>query len=186
MPKIYTKVGDKGDTQLVGGQKVSKDDLRIASYGTIDELNSFLGWARLCLTSLNISWVDEDLKKLQNHLFDLGSLLATLSSDRSKFKLPNITEKQVTELEKRIDQMSAELKPLKNFILPGDTEAAARLHICRTVARRAEREMIKLKSELPENSIPYINRVSDYLFTLARYCNHVQKKEETIWEKSSG
>lgn len=184
MPKIYTKVGDKGQTQLVGGQKVSKEDARIDAYGTIDELNSAIGWAAIELPG-KTKVAAKDLVWLQNALFDLGSQLATLPADRAKFSLPPITTKHVERLEKAIDAMTKDLAPLKNFILPGGSEVAARMHLCRTIARRAERAMVRLGQELPENSVPFINRVSDYFFVLARYCNHLQGVEDVIWTKSA-
>lgn len=188
MARIYTKVGDKGQTSLVGGQKVSKDDLRIEAYGTIDELNSVLGSARVAVgesskKASNLAELDQDLETIQHWLFDLGSLLATIAEDREKFKLPQITQEQIQWLEARIDSATAELKPLKNFILPAGSEASARLHVARTVARRAERCMVMMGAELPENSLPFINRLSDYFFTMARYCNHALKIEDVIWKR---
>lgn len=180
MAKIYTKVGDKGQTGLVGGQKVTKDDPRIEAYGTIDELNSVIGVAR-CALSASSEDLNQDLQTIQNWLFDLGSLLAALEADRDKYQLPPISEEQIRWLESRIDHATEQLKPLKNFILPGGCPASAQLHVARTVARRAERCMVGLHDELPANAIPFINRLSDYLFVVARYCNHLAKIEDTPW-----
>jgi cob(I)alamin adenosyltransferase len=195
MAKIYTKVGDKGQTQLVGGQKVSKDDLKIEAYGTIDELNSVLGTVRVGLGEAacmaaggqnpkaadGLMLMSADLETLQHWLFDLGSLLAALPADRQKFKLPEVGTDQIKWLEEKIDGATAVIAPLRNFILPGGSKPAAFLHVARTVARRAERCMIRVGDELPENAIPFINRVSDYLFTMARYSNHLLGIKDTPW-----
>lgn len=193
MAKIYTKVGDKGQTSLVGGQKVSKDDLRIEAYGTVDELNSTLGVARAELAALAVKAprpealdaINADLELLQHWLFDLGSLLATLPQDRAKFQLPAITPEHATFLENRIDAATAILKPLRTFILPAGSSVSARLHVARTVARRAERCMIRMHSDLPENTVPFVNRVSDYLFVMARLCNHHLGVADVEWRKST-
>lgn len=182
--KIYTKVGDKGQTSLLGGQKVVKSHAKIAAYGTIDELNSFLGFAR---TAVKDKVLNSDLEKLQHWLFDLGGLLASEAADREKFKLTPITPEHVKFLEKRIDEATKKMPELKEFILPGGSEASSRLHLARTVARRAERCMVEsgLESELPDNAVPFVNRVSDYLFVMARYVNHLEGVKDTTWMKSS-
>jgi cob(I)alamin adenosyltransferase len=192
MARIYTKVGDKGETSLLGGQKVGKDDLRIECYGTIDELNSFLGSVRseldaLCKTRPEIAdgfgRLSADLETIQHWLFDLGSLLAAINDDRKKFQLVDITETQVKWLETRIDGASAVLKPLKEFILPGGSEASSRLHLCRTVTRRAERKLVIMSADLPTQAVPFINRLSDYFFVMARLCNHYLGIADVIWKK---
>lgn len=196
MAKIYTKVGDKGETSLVGGQKVAKDDLRIEAYGTVDELNSVLGAARAALAEAvrspagqakaeALDQINATLETLQHWLFDLGSLLATLPADREKYKLPQITPDHTKFLEGQIDAASSVLKPLRNFILPAGTAAAAQLHVARTVARRAERCMTRMKTDLPDNAIPFINRVSDYLFVMARLANHHLGTGDVEWKKSA-
>ncbi|MEW6055756.1 MAG: cob(I)yrinic acid a,c-diamide adenosyltransferase [Bdellovibrionota bacterium] len=198
MAKIYTKVGDKGQTSLVGGQKVAKTDPRLEAYGTIDELNSVLGFVRSELNSLlknktsaahfdvgqvdGLSKIEADLEKIQHWLFDLGSLLAAVPGDREKYKLPHMSAEQIQLLETQIDSATALLTPLKEFILPGGSEASSRLHIARTVARRAERAMVALAADLPENAVPFVNRLSDYLFVMARYCNYLLKVEDTVWK----
>lgn len=192
MAKIYTKVGDKGQTSLVGGQKVPKDDLRIEAYGTIDELNSVLGVVRNALASEirgghrvdALSHLDGDLESLQHWLFDLGSLLATMPVDREKYQLPVITAAHIRFLEERIDAATAIMPPLKNFILPAGSAPTVHFHVARTVARRAERCMVRLTSDLPENAIPFLNRVSDYLFVMARLCNQHLGVTDVAWKKS--
>ena len=200
MPKIYTKVGDRGQTQLVGGQKAPKNDLRIDGYGNIDELNSVLGFVRSeikvqtlrsakgempgnIIESLNR--LDRDLEVVQHWLFDLGSLVACLPVDRDKFNLPTIASDHVAFLEERIDAATAVLAALKNFILPGGSELAARFHLARTVARRAERGLISVAADLPENAIPFVNRLSDYLFIMARLSNHLLSVADVVWQKTA-
>lgn len=195
MAKIYTKVGDRGETSLVGGQKVAKDDLRIEAYGTVDELNSVIGVARAGLTEVlrspsyqhkaeALGQINNDLETLQHWLFDLGSLLATLPADREKYKLPQITPEHTKFLEERIDGATAVLPALRNFILPAGTVIAAQLQVARTVARRAERCMTRTRSDLPDHAIPFINRVSDYLFVMARLANHHLGTNDVEWKKS--
>lgn len=205
--KIYTKVGDQGETVLIGGQKVSKDDVHLRAYGTIDELSSAIGFvsaglksqiqmstglpsARLLTAGAQSQDVFvkllADLECIQHWLFDLGSLLASQPSDRVRYKLPPLRLEQIEWLENRIDGATAVLKPIKEFILPAGTEVSARFHLARTICRRAERNMMGLKkSDLPEHAIPFINRLSDYLFTMARLANHVVGQAETTWKKSS-
>lgn len=189
MAKIYTKVGDKGQTSLVGGQKVSKDDCRLDAYGTIDELNSVLGVVRNAVDRTahgspapdSLVVLNADLEQIQHWLFNLGSILASLPADREKFKLKNISLDQIKWLEDRIDAATAVLKPLREFILPGGSEIAAHLHVARTVARRAERFMVSI-GDLPENAIPFVNRLSDYLFVMARLANHSVGVEDVTWK----
>lgn len=192
MAKIYTKVGDKGQTSLVGGQKVAKNDLRLDAYGTIDELNSVIGVARVAVdrAARSVTVPDSlfklsgDLEKIQHWLFNLGSLLATEAADRAKMQLPSVGVDEIKWLEGEIDGATAYLKPLRTFILPGGSEAAAYLHVARTVARRAERFIVAMGEETPENSIPFINRLSDYLFVVARLANHCCETADVTWEKT--
>ena len=187
--KIYTKTGDKGETSLFGGGRVRKDHPRVAAYGEVDELNSFVGVLVAELHGVgNLQQPDTSaplvrfLQNLQNRLFDLGAELAT---GDAKFleKLPRrISEFDVQVLEQAIDAMQETLKPLKNFILPGGSRAAAQAHVCRSVARRAERAMLAA-GEIPLLLVTYINRVSDYFFVLARYLNHLAQTAEPEWEK---
>lgn len=200
MAKIYTKVGDKGQTSLVGGQKVEKDDPRLEAYGAVDELNAALGLAVVVLADAatnpsksacawsegiadQLSALASELRTLQHRLFNLGSLLAAIPADCEKYKLTPITEEYIEWLEERIDAAWAPLPSLKNFILPGGSEAAARLHLARTIARRAERAVVHLGRDVPDLALPFLNRLSDYLFAVARYANHLVGVEETVWRQ---
>ena len=182
--KIYTKTGDAGETGLGTGERVPKFQLRIASYGTVDEANSAIGVARLHI-ALGHEAVDAMLGRIQNDMFDLGADLCT--PDRGK-KLDHeplrIAEVQVARLESEIDTLNAELKPLRSFILPGGSPAAAHLHVARTVARRAERLMVELSREPGEvvsaPALKYINRLSDFLFVAARYVND-KGARDVLW-----
>ena len=176
--KIYTKKGDDGSTSLFGGQKVSKSASRIESYGTVDELNSLLGVVR----SYEISpLVDEWLNTVQHQLFILGADLATPQNNSTRIN--RISQEEIDFLENRIDNMDEELPPLKNFILPGGTPAAASIHHARTVCRRAERLTVACAKEveLSELTVKYLNRLSDFLFMLGRYENFKSGKEDTPW-----
>jgi cob(I)alamin adenosyltransferase len=176
---IYTKTGDKGDTGLFGGQRVPKDALRIEAYGTVDELNSVLGIVRSDNTG---GETDRIIGQIQNQLFDLGADLATPRSVDKKVR--RIDPKDAQPLEKIIDTLETELKPLKNFILPGGSPVAARLHFARTVCRRAERAVVRLSrnEDIGEGITVYLNRLSDLLFVLARHANHRAKAPETKWK----
>lgn len=178
--KIYTKTGDKGDTSLFGGQRVPKDALRIEAYGTVDELNSILGMVRAENTD---SQIDKVLAQVQNHLFDLGSDLATPRSLQTK-RVKRIEPKDADPLEKVIDSLEEHLKPLRRFILPGGSPVAARLHFARTICRRAERAVVRLSrnEDIGEGITVYLNRLSDLLFVLARYANHLARVSETTWK----
>ena len=181
--KIYTKTGDKGETGLFGGSRVRKDDPRIGAYGDVDELNAWIGAARSLSQNAD---VDGFLHKIQNDLFDLGALLATPDKKRLEGKAMSfICKEDITYLEKAIDRLEVDLKPLQNFILPGGSEVGARLHVARTICRRAERSIVALMSqESVENEILiYINRLSDFLFVLARWVNFKEGISETEWEK---
>lgn len=186
--KVYTKTGDKGETGLVGGSRVSKADIRLETYGEVDELNSQLGMLRSFLAREKGDFGVETqiLKETQSALFTLGSNLASEKASREKFKLPNLGSNLIKKLESEIDRLDEKLEPLKNFILPDGTMAASAAHIARSVCRRAERRFVafslELPGEAPENGLELLNRLSDYLFTLSRYINKTQGEEETVWK----
>lgn len=182
--KIYTKAGDQGTTRLVDGSCVEKFNPRVEAYGTVDELNSQIGLLRCCLHKQSeIKSLDLILAIIQNNLFCLGSLLAC-EKDETFQKLPAITEKHIQHLEQKIDELSAPLPALQNFILPGGHEAAAQAHIARTICRRAERRSaeISMKDERYSNCLIYLNRLSDFLFVAARWINFQTKNSEVIWK----
>ncbi|MEX2543429.1 MAG: cob(I)yrinic acid a,c-diamide adenosyltransferase [Trueperaceae bacterium] len=168
--KIYTRTGDQGETGLYGGERVSKNDLRVRAYGTIDEANSSIGLARSLLREPDL---DEALAEIQNALFDVGADLATPAGARQREQLDPVSAEDVAWLEEVIDHFSAELEALSSFILPGGDAAGAALHLSRTVVRRAEREVIDLaeRVEVGTDVRSYLNRLSDLLFTLARVAN---------------
>ncbi|HET9455236.1 MAG TPA: cob(I)yrinic acid a,c-diamide adenosyltransferase [Gemmatimonadaceae bacterium] len=180
--KIHTKTGDKGDTGLFGGGRVSKTHPRVEAYGDVDELNACLGMARAVEM---MPRVDEVLVGIQRDLFAIGALLATPDREKMKRHLEkaSIDERRVSELERAIDDGDAELEPLKSFIVPGGTPKAASLHVARTVCRRAERRVIALMpaEEIPEIVVVYLNRLSDLLFTLARVANRRAGAGEVTW-----
>lgn len=165
--KIYTKTGDKGETSLIGGTRVPKYHLRIEAYGTLDELNSFIGYLRDQLSDVHLNKV---LLGIQENLFTAESLLATDAGKEITQKLPELTEADVLELEREIDKMNLRLPTLSSFILPGGHPLVSLCHVCRTVCRRSERIIIRLASEtiVDDLLIKYMNRLSDYLFVLAR------------------
>ena len=178
--KIYTKTGDTGDTSLFGGQRVPKDALRIEAYGTIDELNSVLGIVRADNADPEL---DAILHKLQEQLFVLGADLATPRSlDRKSVR--RIEPRDAQPLEKLIDQFESRLKPLRNFILPGGSPVAARIHFARTVCRRAERAVVRMSrnEDIGDGAVVFLNRLSDLLFVLARYANQKADVRETKWK----
>ena len=181
LTKIYTKGGDKGMTALGGGQRVAKDDLRVQVYGTVDELNSILGVA---LAMGLVERLTEELAPIQNELFDLGSDLCFLEEDKDKWSIPQIEARHVKKLEQLIDEFTAVVGPLENFILPGGTLGAAQLHVARTVCRRAEREASTLAREqgVGEHVISYLNRLSDALFVMARFENYQRDVVEPLWQ----
>ncbi|TKB95953.1 cob(I)yrinic acid a,c-diamide adenosyltransferase [Pedobacter cryophilus] len=177
--KIYTKTGDKGFTSLIGGTRVPKHHLRIESYGTVDELNSYIGLIR------DQAIADEDkqtLKEIQDRLFTVGSTLAS-DPEKSKMKIPDLHEEDIELLEKEIDRMNVVLPELKHFILPGGNPIASYCHIARCVCRRAERIAVHLSEEewVDDKVVIYLNRLSDYLFTLSRKVIFDNKNEENIW-----
>ena len=180
--KIYTKTGDKGTTSLIGGTKVPKSHLRIEAYGTVDELNSYLGLCRDLLTDAEGKKI---LLEVQDRLFTIGSALACDPVKEPKMRLPDLKETDVELLEKEIDRMNELIPPMKNFILPGGHVTLSHLHIARCICRRAERCCVRLeieKEEVETIIIKYINRLSDYLFVLSRYCGHQLKVEEIPWK----
>lgn len=177
--KIYTKTGDKGTTALFGGKRVSKADLRIDTYGTVDELNSYIGLVRDQPTNASRKNI---LVEIQDRLFTIGSILAT-EPGNTKVKVPSLSESDVTLLEKEIDAMEEKLPPMKNFILPGGREAVSICHIARTVCRRTERLVIALDAQEKVDPliVQYLNRLSDYLFVLSRKMSAELLAEETPW-----
>jgi cob(I)alamin adenosyltransferase len=184
--KIYTRTGDAGETGLVSGNRTLKSDLRIDLYGELDELNSRIGFCCAQLTTeLELQQTVNFLHHVQSAIFDLGSNLACEVEHRATYQLPQISDEFVGDLELEIDKLDADLEPLKNFILPGGSPLAAAVHLCRTNARTVERKLIHYydvsREELPQNSIRFLNRLSDYLFVLARYVNKVKKVEEIPW-----
>lgn len=186
--KIYTKTGDKGETSLYGGTRVSKAAARVESYGTLDELNAFIGLAK---AEISDEKVLNQLQKIQFDLFTVGSEAATptdkllLANGKNRLDLM-ISEKEITELELWMDDFDAELEPLRFFILPSGGKAAATVHVCRTVCRRAERAMVFLNEteEVRPELIKYLNRLSDYLFILARYISKISGEKEDYWNPS--
>ena len=186
--KIYTKTGDKGETSLYGGTRVSKAAARVESYGTLDELNAFIGLAK---AEISDEKVLNQLQKIQFDLFTVGSEAATptdkmlLANGKNRLDLM-ISEKEITELELWMDDFDAELEPLRFFILPSGGKAAATVHVCRTVCRRAERAMVFLNEteKVRPELIKYLNRLSDYLFILARYISKISGEKEDYWNPS--
>jgi cob(I)alamin adenosyltransferase len=191
LTRIYTRTGDAGQTGLVGGQRIAKDDLRIDCYGTVDELNAFVAVARTTVEELTsraerLAAFSNSLKRVQHELFNLGSILATLPQDVHP-KQARITSAEIEQLEREIDQANEELQPLRSFVLPGGTRLDAELHVCRTVCRRAERLLVRLAREqdVPTESLQYLNRLSDALFVWSRWANHVLGASETLWEPNA-
>ena len=189
--KVYTRTGDAGQTRLAGGQQVWKDSLRVEAYGTVDEVNSAVGVARvfnadLADTHAQAARLEEELKWVQNKLFDVGSLLATSPGQTFK-NMPQVTAKDVARLEKLMDRCQEELEPLKEFILPGGGKVSGLLHHARTVCRRAERLCVKLSREEPVDPviIKFVNRLSDAFFVLARWVAKTQGEPEFLWERTA-
>ena len=179
--KIYTKTGDKGKTSLIGGTKVYKSDLRIEAYGTVDELNSFIG---LCLDHLKPHSINNVLPEIQDRLFTIGSALACDPEKETKLKIPDLHEEDIVLLEKEIDRMNEVLPIMKSFILPAGHITVSTLHVARTVCRRAERCCVKMQKknmEVESLIIKYLNRLSDYLFVLSRLAAHQLGAEEIPW-----
>ncbi|MGZ3775115.1 MAG: cob(I)yrinic acid a,c-diamide adenosyltransferase [Pseudobdellovibrionaceae bacterium] len=190
--KIYTRAGDKGTTRLVDGSCVEKFNPRVEAYGTVDELNSSLGVIRSAFISYHdlpsysdLKSLDPVLEKIQNELFNIGSLLATEKDEVFK-QLPNISEEQIHFIEKQIDEMTAGLPELHNFILPAGHPIAAALHVSRTCCRRSERRSaeIAVKDERYVPALKYLNRLSDYLFVAARWVNFKTGHGDVLWKKT--
>jgi cob(I)alamin adenosyltransferase len=180
--KIYTKTGDAGKTSLLGGTKVPKDNLRIESYGNTDELNSFLG---LLSDQIRDKETKLFLKEIQDRLFTIGSMLAMEPKKKSNIPIPLLHEEDISQLERKIDEMDKELPPMKSFVLPGGHPLVSTAHICRTVCRRAERSVVSLLSNgepVEPLIIKYLNRLSDYFFMLARWLAKKNKAEEILWK----
>jgi len=179
--KIYTKTGDKGETGLFGGERVSKHSTRLDAYGTVDELNSFIG---LAITEIKNEEIKNILNSIQQKLFVVGSDLATPQTEKNeKLKIIRTPDDYISETEILIDKYDSQLDQLKNFILPGGSKGAALLHICRTIARRAEREIVALKNteEIGSNIVIYLNRLSDLFFVLSRFENKHSNFPDTKW-----
>jgi cob(I)alamin adenosyltransferase len=180
--KIYTKTGDEGSTSLIGGTKVPKSDLRIESYGTVDELNSYIGLVGDHLSGNTLKLV---LKEIQDRLFTIGSSLACDPAREPLMKIPDLKEADITLLENEMDRMNEALPVMKNFILPGGHVAISTTHIARCVCRRAERLCVGMKehgSFVEPLVIKYLNRLSDYLFVLCRFIGHTLQVDEVIWQ----
>jgi cob(I)alamin adenosyltransferase len=179
--KIYTRTGDAGTTGLSGGVRVSKHDQRIAAYGAVDELNAFLG---LCRAAGAPAEIEAVVGRLQHEMFALGAELASPTGTVSGVAL--LSDESVQRLEREIDRFEQDLAPLRQFILPGGTPAAAALHAARCVCRRAERELVALSEAAPVRDVllTYVNRASDLLFVVARWCNHAAGVADTPWQKA--
>lgn len=178
--KIYTKTGDKGETALLGGIRVAKNHIRIEAYGTIDELNAWLGFIKDKLENNE----QEKVHHIQQYLFSIGSHLACAPDKKQKIKLPSLSDDNIIMLEQWIDSMELELKPLRNFILAGGHTLASKIHIARCVCRRTERICVGLQQieRIDDSIIQYLNRLSDTLFVLARFVQHKAGVEEHIWK----
>ncbi|HYO79879.1 MAG TPA: cob(I)yrinic acid a,c-diamide adenosyltransferase [Bryobacteraceae bacterium] len=184
LSRIYTRGGDKGQTALVGGQRVPKDDPRIECYGTMDELNSHIGLAAVYASGdARTERLAIILTRVQNELFNLGSIMATLPADVGP-KQPRVTEADVQQLERDIDEMNEGLPALRSFVLPGGSLVCAQLHVCRTVCRRAERLLVAFSRHdaIPEQSVQYLNRLSDALFVWSRWTNVQLGATEVLWQ----
>jgi len=181
LTRIYTRTGDDGSTALGSGSRVNKDHLRVECYGTVDELNAQLGAALAVGLPAEIA---ETVRRIQNDLFHLGADLCVSEEDKRSRPLPAIEARHVSWLESTIDQWNERLQPLANFILPGGTAGAAHLHLARTVCRRAERQLVALARQeaVGPQTLPYLNRLSDALFVLARAVNHLAGESDVLWD----
>ncbi len=180
--KIYTKTGDLGKTSLIGGTKVLKSDFRIEGYGSVDELNSYLG---LVGDLVKEFYPAEKIKEIQDRLFTIGSSLACDPEKDTKMALPDLSETDISFLEKEIDEMTGQLEPIRFFILPGGNAVVSNIHIARCVCRRSERAIVRMQAnneQVEPDIIKYLNRLSDYLFTLARFAAHKLQVPEIRWE----
>ncbi|MBO4249618.1 MAG: cob(I)yrinic acid a,c-diamide adenosyltransferase [Paludibacteraceae bacterium] len=171
---IYTKTGDKGQTSLASGQRVEKTDVRIEAYGTVDELNSWVGMLRASMTNSQEPIANSQLEWVQNKLFNLGAALSEAPGEW-------IVEEDVTQLEQWIDAIQAVVPPQRAFLLPSGSETVCRCHVCRTVCRRAERRMLDAQAD--EKALRFINRLSDYLFVLSRHIAYSNNEIENMWKK---
>jgi cob(I)alamin adenosyltransferase len=178
--KIYTKTGDEGETGLYGGARVSKASMRVEAYGEVDELNSALGWARVCVSDAELDGV---LDQVQNDLFEVGAELGSTAERKQKGSMPLIEEPQVRALERAIDKYEEGPPPLTSFVLPGGSEGAARFHLARCICRRAERALVQLGGQeaVRGELFRYLNRLSDLLFVLARHANHQAGVPDIPW-----
>jgi len=186
--RVYTRKGDQGSTSLVGGQKVKKNHARIEAYGTIDELNSFIGAARQTLIQEHaevsaLEPMKAQLLRVQHELFNLGSILATLPEDVVA-QMPRVTEIDVAQLEQEMDQYNEQLPSLRSFVLPGGSRLNAELHIARTVCRRAERHLVAMSAheEVDAQAMAYVNRLSDALFVWSRFASVAIQAPEVLWQ----
>lgn len=179
--KVYTRTGDDGSTALGGGQRLPKDAVRIAAYGTVDELNAAIGVAAASELDSRVACA---LARIQNELFHLGSDLCILEEDKERLPVPTIEEHHVRALEALMDELSTDLPPLENFVLPGGSAGAAQLHVARTVCRRAERDVVTLAAEEPvgAHTVHYLNRLSDALFVMARFENASKGVGDVLWD----
>jgi cob(I)alamin adenosyltransferase len=181
LTKIYTRTGDAGETALGAGGRLAKDHIRVEVYGTVDELSSVLGVARAVGLS---SRLDAELARVQNELFHLGADLCVREEDKATRPGPRIEERHVEALERTIDELNADLPALANFVLPGGSTGAAHLHVARTVCRRAERLLVTLMREetVGSQTLPYLNRLSDALFVMARWENRERGVPDVLWD----
>jgi cob(I)alamin adenosyltransferase len=187
--KIYTGSGDRGKTSLFSGERLSKNDARIEAYGDVDELNSYLGVLAAAVD--RDSGIRKELRAIQSILLQTGAWLATTPLSSSTEELEVFSEKSIRDMESAIDRMENALAPLNDFILPGGQMTAALAHVARTVCRRAERHVVAISDAEMEKQVPesyrlllvYLNRLSDYLFVVARYCNHLAGEKDLIWKK---
>ena len=188
--RVYTRKGDSGTTRLVGGQKVQKNDARIEAYGTLDELNAFVGAAVVAAESDDPGQLAElvnTLQRVQHELFNLGSILATLPEDQMP-QMPRVTQKDVDALEASIDRYNEDLPELRSFVLPGGSPTAVELHRCRTICRRAERRLLTLAelADVDEVALAYLNRLSDAFFVWSRWALVAVGAGEVLWEPNRG
>lgn len=190
--KVYTKVGDKGSTYLIGNEKVPKNDLRVESYGQIDELNVLIGHCSRHLKSFpeidNYSYISKRLISIQNELFNLGTVLASLGTSNTNDNLPKIENDDIILLEKDIDDMNGELDPLKSFVLPGGNDLTLYIHSARVMCRKSERSVVSVLSKYPDTDITvlrYLNRLSDYLFVLGRLISLKLDIAENLWDPNN-
>jgi cob(I)alamin adenosyltransferase len=181
--RVYTRTGDAGETGLAGGQRVPKDSARIEAYGTVDELNAFVGSARVTAQELGLSEFGSILLRVQHELFNLGSILATLPEDVHP-RQARVTDQEIARLEAEMDRMNEGLPPLRSFVLPGGSRLNAELHVCRTVCRRAERRLVSLSrmETVPPEAVRYLNRLSDALFVWSRWSSAQSGAAETLWQ----